>query len=88
MALVSPKGVFTAPNGHVVVTSPSQMTGKEHSVELPMTAAEYKRAMEAYARGALIQNAFPALNASQREFLMTGITDEEWKLLKEDPDEE
>lgn len=87
MAMITPKGVFAAPNGNMVVTAPSQMTGKEHSVELPMTAAEYKRAMEAYNRGALIQNAFPALNASQREFLMTGITDEEWKTLEKEEEE-
>ena len=36
---------------------------------------------EGYARyrgGALIQRAFPFLNADQREFLMTGIYPEEW----------
>lgn len=29
-------------------------------------------------KGELIQNAFPTLNASEREFIMTGISDEEW----------
>jgi hypothetical protein len=28
--------------------------------------------------GEYIQNVFPQLNADQREFLMTGITPEEW----------
>ena len=27
----------------------------------------------------LIQNVFPHLNAGQREFIMTGITDDEWE---------
>ena len=26
----------------------------------------------------VVQNAFPNLNASEREFLLTGMTDEEW----------
>jgi hypothetical protein len=26
----------------------------------------------------LIQDVFPNLNSSEREFLMTGVTDEEW----------
>ena len=30
-------------------------------------------------RTALIQDAFPQLNDAEREFLMTGITEEEWK---------
>jgi hypothetical protein len=27
----------------------------------------------------MIQNAMPNLTAAQREFLMTGVTEEEWK---------
>ena len=30
------------------------------------------------ASGELVQNVFPHLNADEREFLMTGITPEEW----------
>jgi hypothetical protein len=86
--VVTPKGVFAAPNGHVVITSPSTMTGTEHSVELPMTVTEYRRAMEHYNKGALIQDAFPRLTAEQREFLLTGITPEEWETLKEEEEEE
>lgn len=86
--MVTPKGVFAAPNGNVVVLSPSQLTGKEHSMELPMTVTEYRRAMEHYNRGALIQDAFPRLSPAQREFLMTGITPEEWESLKAEEEEE
>ena len=32
----------------------------------------------------LIQNAMPNLSADEREFLMTGITPEEWAELSED----
>jgi len=35
--------------------------------------------MAAWEAGELIQNAFPYLSSSEREFLMTGITDQEWE---------
>lgn len=53
-----------------------------------MTVTEYRRAMEHYNKGALIQDAFPRLTAEQREFLLTGITPEEWETLKEEEEEE
>jgi hypothetical protein len=34
-----------------------------------------------YNNGALIQNAFPRLNADEREFIKTGITAQEWDSL-------
>ena len=34
--------------------------------------------LDAYTRGALIQNAFPNLTDEEREFFMTGITPNEW----------
>jgi hypothetical protein len=43
-------------------------------MDLPITEAQ----VEAYEKGALLQNAFPNLSAGQREFYKTGITDEEW----------
>jgi hypothetical protein len=35
----------------------------------------------AYNNGALIQKAFPFLNADQREFLMSGLTPDEWNAI-------
>lgn len=34
--------------------------------------------MQAYRSGALIQNAFPTLSPSEREFFITGICDKCW----------
>jgi len=34
--------------------------------------------IDAYLNGALIQEAFPQLDADDREFFKTGITSEEW----------
>jgi hypothetical protein len=40
-----------------------------------------------WVNGVLIQNAFPMLDADKREFLMTGITAEEWtELFADDED--
>lgn len=60
-------------------------TGVVNTMELPLTHGEYDRAMNLWEDGALIQNAFPTLNAEQREFVKTGITPEMWtKIFGED----
>jgi hypothetical protein len=44
---------------------------------------------EKYVRGALIQNAFPHLTANEREFIITGIyDDEDWDAATAYDDEE
>jgi len=53
----------------------SQLTGKKHSMDLPVTMSQMKRF---YSGKASIQNIFPDLSPSQREFILTGITEEEW----------
>ena len=60
-------------------------TGALNTMQLPMTAAEYNRALNLWEDGALIQVAFPTLIAEQREFVKTGITPEMWtKIFGED----
>jgi hypothetical protein len=56
------------------ITRVSPFSGKAHVVTVPMTASQYER----YARGELIQDAFPHLPPSIREFIKTGITPTEW----------
>lgn len=57
------------------VTRVSSFTGATHVIDLPIT----ERQWDAWVHGgALIQNAMPGLSADQREFLMTGSTQEEW----------
>lgn len=43
-------------------------------MELPVTEAQ----LLAYSSGMLAQNAFPNISVDDREFIMTGITKEEW----------
>jgi len=50
------------------------VSGKWHVMELPVTKDQIRRWMN----GEFIQNAMPNLNDEQREFLMTGITPDEW----------
>jgi hypothetical protein len=53
----------------------SPFSGKVHVMDLPITQIQIDR----YQEGELIQNAFPNLTAGQREFILTGITPEEWE---------
>lgn len=56
------------------ITRKSIVTGKVHTVDLPIN--EYQLAR--YEGGALAQDAFPELDADGREFIISGITPEEW----------
>jgi len=56
------------------ITRANPFTGKETTLDLDITVQQ----IEAYEQGALIQDAFPNLTAGEREFIKTGITDEDW----------
>ncbi len=53
----------------------SLISGLIRTLDLPVTEEQ----IEAWENGALIEDAMPNLNTAQREFLLTGITDDEWK---------
>lgn len=56
------------------ITRKSQLSGITRTLELDITPQQAAD----YLNGALIQDAFPNLSADEREFIMTGITPEEW----------
>ena len=56
----------------------SSATGNYNTMEIPMSIEAYALGMQAWKRGELIQNAFPTLSADVREFIMSGITPQEW----------
>lgn len=58
----------------MLITRKSQASGIARTLDLPITAEQ----MSNYNAGVLIQHAFPNLTADQREFILTGITAEEW----------
>ena len=45
---------------------------------------QYEKGLKEYNNGALIQNAFPFLSPNEREFLLTGLFEEEWDGLFEE----
>ena len=56
------------------VTRKSTITGVVHTLDLPITEEQ----MQAFLTGTLLQDAFPNLSAADREFILTGVTAEEW----------
>jgi hypothetical protein len=57
------------------ITKISIISGKENTLDLDITEEQLAR----YNAGdGLVQNIFPDLTPGEREFLMTGITEEEW----------
>ena len=65
------------------ITRTSPFTGKLLIREIDVTEAQ----LEAWQGGQLIQEAMPHLSVDDREFLMNGITPEEWdKMFDESPE--
>ena len=58
----------------MLITKTSLLSGAEHTRDIDIT--EYQLA--AHAAGSLIQNVAPHLSAEDREFLISGITPDEW----------
>lgn len=59
----------------MIVTKISTISGNVNSMDLPITQEQLNR----YNEGTeLIQNVFPNLTPDQREFLISGITANEW----------
>ena len=56
------------------ITRTSILSNVTRTLDLPVTQEQ----LDNYANGALLQNAFPHLSAGDREFIKTGITNEEW----------
>ena len=56
------------------ITRKSAFTGITRTIDLPITEEQ----MVSFNKGELIQVAFPQLTADQREFILTGVTSEEW----------
>lgn len=68
----------------MLITKRSEVSGAIRTLDLPVTMAQ----MQAWMNGELIQNAMPQLTDDQREFILTGITPEEWnKIFPPDEDE-
>jgi hypothetical protein len=62
------------PEGKYKVTRRSSFTGETNTLELELQPEQ----IEMWLGGKHIQNAMPQMSAEHREFLMTGITPNEW----------
>lgn len=56
------------------ITRVSAVSGIERTKEFPISQEQW----DAWERGAHIQNAMPHLSDEDREFILSGITKEEW----------
>ena len=58
------------------------LTKKFNWMDIPLSEEEYEASHRRWKlEGVLVQNAFPTLSASEREFIMTGISPEVWTAL-------
>lgn len=58
------------------ITKASSLTGIEHTMDIDVTEEQLYQIKH---KTDLIQHIVPHLPGAQREFLLTGITDEEWQ---------
>ena len=64
----------------MLITKTSVMTGEKNEMLLPVTNEQIER----WEGGALIQDVFPHLTPSEREFLISGVTADEWGQMESD----
>jgi len=69
------------------ITRTSKISGITRTKEIAITPAQL-REVDDPQRKRLIQEILPHLSPSDREFLMTGVTDEEWQSMGWDDGEE
>ena len=56
----------------------SQLTGDIHTMEIGVTIEQMDRFENRFLTGEYVQNIFSNIPAPQREFILTGITPDEW----------
>jgi hypothetical protein len=66
------------------ITKKSSLTGAEHTMDIDVTLEQLWRIEN---RTDLVQRIVPHLPPAEREFLLTGITNEEWQLAFADMEE-
>ena len=60
------------------ITRTSMVSKKRHTLDLPIDETEFK-AWENDPARPYVQDRFPELSAGDREFLISGVTPEEWE---------
>ncbi len=70
--------VYTKQINEMKITKKSSLTGVEHTLDIDITEEQFQRVEMRFFTKELIQNIIPNVSLGEREFLMTGITQEEW----------
>ena len=71
----------------MMITKKSTITKRVHTMDIPVDPNKYFSWDESEPRTRpLIQNYFPELTEDQREFILNGITPEEWEEFMEQKD--
>lgn len=65
---------FNLVDGSACIRRKDPFSGKWNEITVHLDRAQFN----AWVSGELAQRAFPHLTADQREFIMTGITSDEW----------
>ena len=65
----------------IVIEKTSDITGKLSGMLIGINFNDFVKAFDAWQSGKLIQDAFPTLDADEREFIKTGISPEEWEAM-------
>jgi hypothetical protein len=63
----------------MLITRTSLFTGVTRTIDIPVTQEQ----LDDWSNGVLIQDAMPNLSADQREFIKTGMTENEWSYLED-----
>lgn len=66
----------------MIIERISPLTGKRNKLEIDVTADQ----LSAWSRGQLIQDAMPNLTPAEREFIMTGMLEDEFDSLFKNTD--
>ena len=61
----------------MLITKTSMLSGETRSLDLDITQDQ----IDLWEGGMVIQNAMPDLSVDEREFIMTGVTAEEWETM-------
>lgn len=67
----------------MLITKKSEYSGIEHSKEIDVNPEKYNN-WEKNGRPTLIQKEFPELSPEDREFILTGVTPDEWEEIFKD----
>ena len=70
--------VYTKQINEMKITKKSSLTGVEHTLDIDITEEQFQRVEMRFFTKEVIQNIIPNVSLGEREFLMTGITQEEW----------